>query len=80
MNDQKNSFQGGPLLLTKKDLAAKFGLIRPCGQYSTKMLYSKILTPDVLATAGLTEADCRKGSFRTFTATQSLLIRSALGI
>ena len=69
-----------PPLLSKKWLCIHFGLTCPGGKPNTIGLYSKVLTPDVLQLAGLTQQEVRRREVRTFDRTTSRLLIQALGL
>ena len=74
------SSQKVPIPLTKKYLAAQFNCIDNRGRTNVNRLYASVLTPDVLATAGLSETTVRKNGYKTFPVTASLVIARALGL
>ena len=69
-----------PPLISKKWLCVHFGLTCPGGKANTSGLYSKVLTPDVLESIGLTEKEVRRQEVRTFDRTTSRLLIQALGL
>lgn len=68
-----------PELITKKYLCYRFGLL--AGQRPNyPLLYSRVLTPDVLHQLGATEKEIRVRNFKTFTRTQSLILIKVLAL
>jgi len=61
-----------PLLLTKKWLAVRFGFYASAsGRVNYPALYRKVLTPEVLAGAGLSTDDVHRMNRATFNREQS---------
>lgn len=69
-----------PELITKKYLAARFGLIHPSGRITYKRLYEKVLTPSVIAALNCTEQEIRNCRVKTFTRQQTLVLIQILGL
>lgn len=69
-----------PELITKKYLAARFGLIHPSGSIAYKRLYDKVLTPAVIAALNCTEQEIRNCRVKTFTRQQTLVLIQILGL
>lgn len=67
-----------PTIITKKWLAERYKCNDYTGRVNTIRLFRYVLTPAVLEAIGLTENECRKKSFRSFTAVQSSQLSAIL--
>jgi hypothetical protein len=79
-NEAKNSQQPDtpPVPLTKKWLAHFFACTYSGEKINQGRFYALVLTPEVLACAGLTQSQVRNRKFKTFTVNQSRKIIAAL--
>lgn len=63
-----------PMLICKKWLCTHFDLVYPNGRVNTKALYSKVLTPAVIRGMGMSVAEMRSQSLKTFDRQQTVLL------
>ncbi len=69
-----------PPLISKKWLAIRFGLMQRSGYIYYKGLYTKVLTPEVIAAMNCTTEEIKDSRLRVFTRQQTLQLIEILGL
>lgn len=69
-----------PMLISKKWLCIRFGLMRPGGTIYYRGLYEKVLTASVIAGMNCTEQEIRNARLRVFDREQTLKLIELLGL
>jgi hypothetical protein len=69
-----------PMLITKKWLCVHFDLVYPGGRVNIRALYSKVLTPAVIRSMGMSEAEIRSPCLKTFDRQQTVLLIKLLDL
>lgn len=69
-----------PMLISKKWLCIRFGLMRPDGTIYYRGLYEKVLTASVIAGMNCTEQEIRNARIRVFDRQQTLRLIELLGL
>lgn len=80
MAEIKQGTEGCPPVLTKKDICVRLGLLCPSMRPNYERLYRAALTDKVLEKCGLTAAEVRVRSFRSFTRQQSIILIEELAL
>lgn len=69
-----------PMLISKKWLCVHFDLVYPGGRVNTRALYSKVLTPAVIRSMGMSVMEMRSAALKTFDRQQTIKLIKLLDL
>lgn len=69
-----------PMLITKKWLCVHFDLVYPGGRVNSRALYSKVLTPAVIRSMGMSVEEMRSTALKTFDRQQTIQLIKLLDL